>query len=174
MIIRVANIFFVLAVLSAMSCASTGSASKAGGGRDYHEDLSAYRPDFTEAMDTIESPENVSVEEVTANITPEHDITSEVNMLMDNIIDLKKDIKYIDGFTVQVYTGTSKEQANAARAEVYNILPDSKPEQVYNSPNFKVKVGKFYTRREALKTLAELKSKFPAPIIIPERFSIAN
>lgn len=173
MIGKVASFFFIMGILTAMSCASPGSAAKTGD-RDYYEDLSAYRPDYSAALDTMESSTTSNIEEKTINVDPRYHVTSNVNMLLDSIKILKRDINYVDGFTIQVYTGISKEQANEAKAKVYTTLPDSRPEIIYNQPSFKVKVGKFYTRREAQQTFAQLKRVFPAAIILPERIPIGE
>lgn len=177
MIKTVVNFFFVFSIMASMSCASSGGTSSSGGSSrsgDHYEDLSRYRPEYT-----VESEEKIiettaEEEEVSFTGEPEYDITDEVNALLDSINVLKKAINYVDGYTVQVYTGINREQANEARATVYNTLPDSKPAILYDQPNFKVKVGKFYTRREAQKTFADLKRVFPAAIIIPERIPITE
>ncbi len=64
------------------------------------------------------------------------------------------------------------EAANEAKSMVYKMLPDSFPQLTYQQPNFKVKVGKFYTRFDAQKTFTEIKREFPRAIVIPERIVI--
>jgi hypothetical protein len=173
MIVKVVNFFFIMGILMAMSCASPRSASKSGDG-GYYEDLSAYRPDYSAALDTMESAATANVEEETINIYPQYHVTDDVNMLLDSIRILKSKINHVDGLTIQVYTGINREQANEAKAKVYTTLPDSRPVIIYNQPNFKVRVGKFYTRREAQDTFARLKRVFPAAIILPERIPIGD
>lgn len=173
MIIKVVNFFFIMGILTAMSCASPGSVAKTGG-EDYYEDLSEYRPDYSAALDTMEMSAAAKIEEENINVDPQYHVTNNINMLLDSIKILKSDINHVEGFTIQVYTGISKEQANEAKAKVYTTLPDSRPNIIYNQPSFKVKVGKFYTRREAQDTFAELKRVFPAAIILPERIPIGE
>lgn len=175
-VITVVNIFFIMGIMAAMSCGSGSTASKSGTkskAGDHYEDLSAYRPEIMTNSDSAVNdgtadPGNT----INPNLKPENDVTSSVNMLLDSINYLKSNINYIDGFTIQVYTGINREQANDAKAKVYTTLPDSRPVIIYDQPNFRVKVGKFYTRREAQGTFAALKSVFPAAILIPERLPI--
>lgn len=169
--------FFIIGLLSSMSCASSGGGISKSGGKNgqYYEDLSSYRPDYSDALDTLEADRSSTSANETEIITdPQYDATEEINMLLDSISFLKANINYVDGYTVQVYTGINREQANEAKATVYKTLPDSRPVIIYDQPNFKVKVGQFYTRREALKTFAELKNAMPGVIIIPERIPVAS
>lgn len=170
--VKLINFFFLLGIAAAMSCASSGTGSKSMADRDYYEDLSTYRPDYEEAIDTISTEETVQENIRVERVTPEYDVTTEVNQLLDSINILKRDVDYVEGFTIQVYTGIKKEEANKAKATVYNILEDSRPVITYDQPNFKVKVGKYYTRREALRTLNELKRKLPGAIIIHEKIPV--
>ena len=173
MLNKVVNFFIILGIISIMSCASTGGPSASSGG-GYYEDLSEYRPDYTAALDTMTVRSSARVEGDYANIEPQYDVTDEVDMLLDSIKILKQGINTVDGYAIQVYTGISREMANEAKLKVYTTLPDSRPEIIYNQPNFKVKVGRFHTRREALNTFAQLKKVFPAAIIIPERIPIGE
>lgn len=134
----------------------------------YSEDLSVHRPKF----EVKEASENDNKQEIIEEIKypePKFDVTKELNSVLDSIDILRNNITFVDGFTVQVYSGTSSEEAKIAKGKVFSILSDVKPVLNYDEPNFKVKVGKFYSRLEAQKTFAQLKKKLPNSIIIPER-----
>ena len=105
------------------------------------------------------------------DITP----TSHVNAQLDSILDTLTVINWprtIEGFAIQVYTGSSREDANLAKSKVYQLIPEARPKLVYDQPNFKVKMGKFYSRLQAYETYARLKRGFSNVIIVPERFRI--
>lgn len=176
MIIKVINFFFILGIAAVMACGSSGTASKSKnkGGREHYEDLSTYRPNYKKAMDTLSADNEVEDVVAVKNVDPEHDVTAEVNILLDSIKLLKEDIEHINGYTIQVYTGIKKDEANEAKAKVYTTLPDSRPVIIYDQPSFRVKVGQFYTRREALKTFAKLKEVLPAAIILPEKIPVGT
>ncbi|UII34491.1 hypothetical protein LVD17_11790 [Fulvivirga ulvae] len=146
----------------------TSSVTTSADTEKYKEDLSQLRPKYEKPEINIDS---ASTEMVTdySDVTPSHDVTAKLNAVLDSIDVLRKDVRYIDGFTIQVYSGTNSEEARLSRGKVYSILPESNPELKFDEPNFKVKVGKYYSRIEARKPYAQLKKKFPGAIIIPER-----
>ncbi|ELR69920.1 hypothetical protein C900_04443 [Fulvivirga imtechensis AK7] len=151
-------------------CSSTTTPTSSDMER-YKEDLSVLRPEYEnpEALkDTISAGE----EEDYSSITPKYHVTRELNAILDSIDVLKKDVRYIDGFTIQVYSGTNSEQARITRGKIFSLIPEADPVLKFDEPNFKVKVGKFYSRIEAQKTYAKLKGEFPKAIIIPERIYI--
>lgn len=137
----------------------------------FREDLSVLRPEY-EKPEMREDTLAVSTEEDFSSITPKHHVTRKLNTVLDSIDVLRKDVRYIDGFSIQVYSGTSSEEARLSRGKVLSILPESEPDMRFDEPNFKVKVGNFYSRMEAQKTYAKLKSEFSKAIIIPERIYI--
>jgi len=142
----------------------------------YEEDLSSFRTTY-QYKDQPQDKNTV----VDNNLNPpllydtsstSLNIKSELDLFLDTVSFNSRRIGYIQGFTVQVYTGNSREEANEAKSMVYKMLPESFPQLFYQQPNFKVKVGKFYTRFDAQKTFNQLKRKFPRAIVIPERIVI--
>ena len=93
---------------------------------------------------------------------------------LDSISDRNQEIRHIQGYTVQVYNGTSREAAQWSENRIYQIMDDAEPKIRYVQPNFKVKVGQFTDRLEAQKVYAKLKKEFPNAIIIPERIKISE
>lgn len=161
-------LFVVIVTINACSPSTTTNTSSV---EVYSEDLSIHRQKYEMPKDD----EEVSTEtEVASKEYPEpkFDVTVQLNSVLDSIDQLKSDVNYVDGYTVQVYSGTSSDEAKIARGKVYTILPESSPTLKYDEPNFKVRVGQFYSRLEAQKTYSRLKKKFSSTIIIPERIYI--
>ncbi len=168
MIKKFGYIAIVLVTFNACSPSTTSTTSSV---EVYSEDLSVHRPKYV----IPETKTDAQVAEEKNNVVypePQFDVTSQVNSVLDSIVKLRADIKYVDGFTIQVYSGTSSDEAKLARGKVYSVLPDSSPTLKYDEPNFKVKVGNFYSRLEAQKSYAQLKLRFSSAIIIPERINI--
>lgn len=169
-------IWFVMLGLY-FSCSSAGNTPQKSDVYtvDYNEDLSVHRTsyDFNSPEEAPSAPRNAG-----GNISPEpgvnvsKDITEELNQLTDEVADRNKDVKTVQGFTVQVYSGTSREQAEQVQRQVYHVVPDVQPEIKYMQPNYKVQVGKFVERLEAQKTYSMLKQEFPSSLIIPDRIRI--
>lgn len=163
---------YCLLVFIGLNACSPSTTSKMSSVEPYTEDLSVHRPTFEKA-DTILTTKIEDQETVTYP-EPEFDVTEKLNFVLDSIDRLKADKSYVDGFTIQVYSGTNSEEAKIARGQVYSLLDGSRPSLKYDEPNFKVKVGQYLTRLEAQKTFAQLKPKLPNSIIIPERIYIEN
>ncbi|WP_185153577.1 SPOR domain-containing protein [Fulvivirga lutimaris] len=161
----------LLVVIVAFNACSPSITTNTSSVEVYSEDLSVHRQRYEMPKDN----EQVNAElEVEAKIypAPTFDVTTQLNSVLDSIDRLKSDVNYVDGYTVQVYSGTSSDEAKIARGKVYTILPESSPTLKYDEPNFKVRVGKFYNRLEAQKTYSRLKKRFSSTIIIPERIYI--
>ncbi|MDN5201829.1 hypothetical protein QQ008_10660 [Fulvivirgaceae bacterium BMA10] len=133
----------------------------------YSEDLSKYRPQYTEmeiAWDNGTAEENDSLRNVS---TEPMDVTSEIEQLITDISEKNKEVSYISGYTIQVYSGTSKAKADIAKSEIYKLIPESRPRQDWEAPNYKVTVGTFFERIEAYKLYATLKQQFPMATLVP-------
>jgi hypothetical protein len=167
----VRNLVYISFVLVAFASCSPSVTSTMSSTEVYSEDLSVHRPKFSELPESkSETEENTKVETVFPE--PKNDVTKNVNTVLDSIDRLRTNITYVDGFTVQVYSGTSSDEAKIAKGKVFSTIQDATPVLKYDEPNFKVSVGKYYTRLEAQKTYAQLREKFPTSIIIPERIYI--
>jgi len=140
---------------------------------NYDEDLSAHRPKYqieSQKKDTVKQDQQAAL----TNFAPQHDITDTLNAVLDSISILSQEIEYVDGYTVQVYSGNNREMANIARGKSYTVLQESeiKTRLFYDSPNFKVQVGKFFSPLEANATFAQLKRRFPNAILVEAKFKI--
>ncbi len=70
------------------------------------------------------------------------------------------------GFRIQIFSGNSKQPARDARLIFINSFNDIKAHEIYEQPYFKVRVGDFRTKIEALKFKIELSKYFPNCFII--------
>jgi len=73
----------------------------------------------------------------------------------------------IDGFRVQIFQGT-KDAAYQAKAKFISSHEDIKVYVLFQSPDFKVRVGDFRTKSEAIKLKYFIKNEFPAVYIIDD------
>ncbi|MEM1406170.1 MAG: hypothetical protein AAGG59_05305 [Bacteroidota bacterium] len=160
--------FIVFIIFTACSPGAVPTSSDA---ERYKEDLSYLRPTYSEIIesDTTVASQNEPVEE---SIEAEFDITKELNAILDSIDVIRRDKRFVDGFTIQVYSGYDSEEATKARGRVYSILENSTPSLKFEEPNFKVKVGNYYSRLEAQRDYALIKEKFSSALIIPQRIYI--
>ncbi len=103
----------------------------------YNEDLSSQRP----RVEVVAAVEKDPIEEKVEDVTPSHDQTAVVDNKLKEITSHSGTSRTAQGFTIQVYSGTSREQASQAKTQVYRILPNSRPETKYEQPIYKVRVG---------------------------------
>ncbi|MBL3654941.1 SPOR domain-containing protein [Fulvivirga sediminis] len=167
------TVLYCLVGFALLTACSPKTSTSSSSGEAYKEDLKAYRPVYEkpeERHDTLSNQAHASYADV--NIEPTNDVTKPLNNVLDEIDDLRSNTRYIDGFTIQVYSGTNREDARLARGKVFSVLPESNPSLKFDEPNFKVKVGKYYSKLEAQKPYAQLKKRFPGALIIPERIYI--
>jgi hypothetical protein len=77
----------------------------------------------------------------------------------------------IDGFRVEIFFSSdidAKEKALKKKEEFLEIYPDNIVHVKYISPNFRVRVGDFRTKNEALKLYKEIKNTYPLAFIVTD------
>lgn len=153
-------------------CASTQSTSSASTqSSGYSEDLSIWRPKV-EASTQTNIPTQGEVRKETAYVEPQFNINKQVDVVLDSIDRLNQARKYIDGYTIQVYSGLKREDALSAKRTLATSLPELESEVQYSQPNFRVKVGKYYDRINAQKDFVLVKRLFPSAIVVPDKIAI--
>lgn len=74
----------------------------------------------------------------------------------------------LQGFRVQIYSGSSRQVAMTIRNEIALAQPTFAVYLIYKQPSFRVRVGDFKTRLEAQKLLNEVKAQYPSSFIVPD------
>lgn len=80
----------------------------------------------------------------------------------------------IQGYRIQIYSGSSHKDANKAKADFLKIYETPVPYLVYKQPNYKVRVGDFRNRIEAQKLYHQLinDGNFKGVLIVPEMINL--
>lgn len=77
----------------------------------------------------------------------------------------------IDGFRVEIFFSSdvdAKENALKKKEEFLENYPEESVHVQYISPNFRVRVGDFRTKNEALKLYKEIKNTYPVAFIVSD------
>jgi len=82
--------------------------------------------------------------------------------------------KIVKGFRVQLFAGGSKMEALKVKADFLNHTQDYIAEIIYQSPNFKVRVGNFRDRLEAYRFLKIYKKEFPSAFIVQDEVDVSK
>ena len=135
----------------------------------YTEDLSALRPQLDESDSTLSV---TGMTRKTQYVEAQHAINEDLDNVLDSINRIYLSQKYIDGFTIQVYSGLDREAALDARKQLTTVLPELASEIQYSQPNFRVRAGNYFNRLDAQKDFVSIKRYFPNAIITPSRIAL--
>lgn len=83
----------------------------------------------------------------------------------------------IDGYRVEIFFSSdidAKQRALKKKVEFLSIYPDNTVHVLYNSPNFRVRVGDFRTKNEALKLYREIKATYPVAFIVTDKIDFPS
>ncbi len=161
-----------LLTLILIGCATrkkTTTASKAG---KYSEDLSVWRPKAEVVVPETEKPTDTGARKSTENVDPKYTVNKRLDSILDSIDRINVQRNFIDGFTIQIYSGLKREDALNAKKQITSSLPDLVSDIQYSQPNFRVKVGKYFNRIDAQRDFVAVKKYFPSAIVIPDKVSI--
>jgi len=77
----------------------------------------------------------------------------------------------MDGFRVEIFFSSdidAKEKALKKKEEFLEVYPDNIVHVKYISPNFRVRIGDFRTKNEALKLYKEIRNTYPLAFIVTD------
>ena len=163
----------LLVVAIAIYGCSKKTSPSSSAGATYSEDLTILHPYIPEETVDPGTPlTTMPAEGVNEAVITQYDITTEMEAVADIIAQRNLQKKFIDGYTVQVYSGSNREIANRAHFDVQQLALDAESQLTYVQPNYKVKVGKFYSRLEANKVYTEVRKVFPDAMLLPEKIPV--
>lgn len=95
-----------------------------------------------------------------AAVSEDASVDSLLNLYIRNAYEAKA----LDGYRIQLYSGSgtaAKREALAAKAKFLGAFPDEKVYTVYTAPFWRVRVGDYRHRCEALPLLRRIRASFP-------------
>jgi hypothetical protein len=95
---------------------------------------------------------------------------------LDKLITKQKDYnavkQTIPGYRVQIYFGGVRPKASEVKIEFSREHSEVPAYLTYSAPNFKVRVGDFRTRLEAVKFLKSIEGEYPTTFIVPDEITL--
>lgn len=167
--------FFIglIIVVWLVGCASPKSTTVSSSpGPGYSEDLSILRPKVTTGTETTGTTQNTSDPKQTQYVEPKYAVNKKLDTVLDSIDRQNLSRQFINGFTIQVYSGMKREEALGVKKNLTSALPDVPSEVEYAQPNFRVKVGKYFTRIDAQADYMAVKKYYPTAIVVPDKVAI--
>ena len=135
--------------------------------RAYNEDLSVYRLELPKVIDLTPAPKTFKEPvELYGHITKEIDSISHLMVAQNKKLNLR------DGFVIQVYSNTNRDEALDIHNYCQDIFPELLINLTYNQPNYRIKIGAFHEKLTATRFLNDIKKTFPKSIVIAEKIPI--
>ena len=89
-----------------------------------------------------------------------------IDKLMLKHLAINTENESIEGFRIQIHFGGEREKAKSVKTKFLQQFPEVPAYEVYQQPNFKVRVGDFRTRLDAQKFMNQMASSFPSAFIV--------
>jgi hypothetical protein len=138
--------------------------------KPYYEDLSSLRPKVS--LEATKPKDSLRVKNQAPSEPVQFAVNEKVDSILDSIDRFNLTRKFVDGYTIQIFSGQKREEALNANKKMSELVPELKANVQYQQPKFRVTVGKYFTRLEAQKDLYRLKRVFTNAILVPERIMI--
>jgi Sporulation related domain. len=148
-----------------------GCAAQKSNPKSYSEDLSSIRPRVVPVEDSAKKDSTPQHAEKIV-VTPTRNVNAKVDAVLDSIDRFNLTRKFLDGYTILIYSGQKREEAMEAKKKMVEQAPDVVSNLQYQQPKFRVTVGKYYTRIEAQKDMVRLRKLFPNATLIPEKIML--
>ncbi len=91
-----------------------------------------------------------------------------VKVLVNRHIAISQANRSMQGYRVQIFFGPQRAMANEVKTDFLQIYPNVGAYLVYQQPNFKIRVGDFKTRLEAMKFLKELQPLYATAFLVKD------
>jgi len=137
----------------------------------FSEDLTSVRPNYEPELSDSTIEKNEVVQEKPYMVAT-NTVNTKVDLVLDSLSKLNQQRKFVDGFTIQIYSGQNREEALSTRSKVVKDVGDLEASIQYTQPKFRVTVGRYFTKLEAQKDLKRLRSHFSNAILVPEKIQI--
>lgn len=135
-----------------MSCSPKTKPAGTSADGKYNEELSAVRK-IEMPSDTAKhsSPPTKSPDEKrdpSIYLEARHSVNQTLDAVLDSIDRINAQIGMVDGFTIQLYSGTLRDEALNAKKQIASTMPELDSDLQFVQPNFRVRVGKYFIRME--------------------------
>jgi hypothetical protein len=136
----------------------------------YSENLAAHRKKLKVAKSAVKKTVRPNHKKKPVHITPVYAITDQLDYLLARKKAVSKQLKHVQGYTIQAYVGGSRDEALRIKNKLYTHYPAIEPEVTYDLPHYTVRIGKFLEKIEAYPAYAAIRKRMPQVIIRPISF----
>lgn len=111
----------------------------------------------------------------TGNLYAQHSLAAQdslVKILVNRHIAIGQAKRSMPGYRIQIHFGSQRLKANEIRTDFLQIYPHVGAYLIYHQPHFKVSVGDYKTRLEALKFLKEIQPLYSTAFLVREEVKL--
>lgn len=171
-------VLFLLAILGAACSPKVATTGKSTASttvtkstpKSNDQNLAVYRPKYTEKS-TEGATDKADSKKVNKSEQPMH-VNKKLDAVLDTIASRNKNIRFANGYRIQIYVGNDKKSADDAKIFTYQSFPELNPYISYTQPVFKVKVGDFLNRMDAERYFSKIRESYPTAMILPDKVEI--
>jgi len=89
-----------------------------------------------------------------------------VRVLVNRHIAISQAKQSMPGYRIQIYFGPQRDLANEVKSDFTRLYPGVGAYLVYQQPNFKIRVGDFKTRLDAMKFFKDIQPVYPTAFLV--------
>jgi len=94
-----------------------------------------------------------------------------IPFLLNTHIEMNERQRYFDGYRIQLYSGSgqkSKHLALEVKGKILDLFPDEAVYISFTAPFWRVRVGNYRNKHEALGLMSRLKKEFPDSYVVKD------
>ena len=133
----------------------------------YNEDLARHRKNFKIRRKEASRDAQQEQSQKPMPIASLHPVNEKLDYLLEGRKRANQQASYITGLTIQVYTGSSREDALKVRSLLSQEKLHLQPEINHNKTNYTVRIGNFLDEKEAYPVYTLIKKRYPKAMIRP-------
>jgi hypothetical protein len=95
-----------------------------------------------------------------------------VKVLMNRHLAISQVKRTMSGYRVQIYFGSQRAKATEVKTDFLQLFPKTGAYLSYQQPNFKIRVGDFKTRLEAMKFLKEIQPVYGSAFLVKDEVKL--
>ena len=163
---RALSFLFIIALVVSSACKPSAEARTSSPDRASAravDDISVYRPTYP--ADDANAP-------AVARVEPTNHANAKVAVLMDSVASVNKNIRYAQGYRILAYNGSERQTVMNLRKAIIARVPEQKDYLTYQQPNFRLKIGDYFSRIEAQQVLNQISDLIPNAHIVQDQINI--
>ena len=99
-------------------------------------------------------------------------VDPKVAQMMKRFVELNKSNKNIKGWRIQILATTDRQKMENALSQFQSFYPSIPADWIHNKPYYKIRVGDFRNKIEAMELYKKLLAEFGEAIIIQDKINL--